>query len=306
MKALVIGGNGFIGSHLVDSLLAEGNQVRVLDKSMERYRAPLSAVDYHLGQFSDSFMLAEVLEDVDIVFHLACTTVPGTSNMDPAGDVQDNLIGTLKLLDQMHKKKVKRIVFLSSGGTVYGNPEQIPVPEGHPLRPRCSYGVVKVAIENYLHMYKELYNFSPIILRPSNPFGPRQGHLGVQGLIAAFLYKTLKQSPFIVWGDGNVVRDYLYINDLVDLICLAGHSKVEGTFNAASGVGYSVNEIISIIHEITEVQTSATYENSRSFDIQEIVLDIKTAQQVFGWSPQTSLREGIRKQWDWIKTQLKQ
>jgi UDP-glucose 4-epimerase len=306
MKSLIIGGNGFIGSHLVDSLLAAGDQVRVLDKSVERYRAPLSAVDYYLGLFSDSRILAEVLVGVDIVYHLACTTVPGTSNMDPAGDVQDNLMGTLSLLDQMHKNKVKRIVFLSSGGTVYGNSEQTPVSEEHPLRPLCSYGVVKVAIEKYLYMYQELYGFSPVILRPSNPFGPRQGHLGVQGLIATFLFKALKQEPFIVWGDGNIVRDYLYINDLVELIRLAGYSKVEGTFNAASGTGYSVNEVINIIREVTGLQPAVSYQNSRAFDIQNIVLDIKKAQQFFNWSPKTSLTDGIIKQWDWMKIQLKQ
>jgi len=301
VKALVTGGSGFIGSHLVDILLASGDEVVVLDRIPERYRQPMTEVDYRFGQFSDPFILAESLVDVDIVYHLASTTVPSTSNLDPAGDVQDNLVGTLRLLDQMMKSRVRRIVFLSSGGTVYGMPAKIPIPEDHMLRPLCSYGVVKVAIEDYLHMYQKLYGLSPVILRPSNPFGPRQGHLGVQGLIATLLYKALKGNPFVIWGDGSVVRDYLYIDDLVRLIRLAGCSDAEGTFNAGSGFGYSVNEVIAVIGEVMDVTPAVKYEAGRSFDIREVILDISKARVAFGWTPETSLRDGIRKQWLWMK-----
>lgn len=182
MKALVLGGCGFIGSHLVDRLLASGHKVRVLDRAPELYRAPIANVDYRFGDFADAPLLAEALEGIEVVYHLISTTVPPTSNLDPVADVEGNLINTLRLLQLMVQKNIPKIVFLSSGGTVYGIPETVPIPESHPLRPICSYGVVKVAIENYFQMFHQLHGLVYVVLRASNPYGERQGHAGVQGV----------------------------------------------------------------------------------------------------------------------------
>jgi UDP-glucose 4-epimerase len=300
MRALVLGGSGFIGSHLVDALLADGHRVRVFDKQPDRFREALNGVDYRFGSLSDVADLAEAMAGIDVVFHLVSTSVPSTSNLDPVADIQGNLVTAVQLLDQMRRLAVRRIVFLSSGGTVYGNPKVSPVVETHPLRPICSYGVVKVAIENYLFMYKDLYGIEPVVVRPSNPVGPRQGHIGVQGVIPTFLRRLLDDDPIEVWGDGSVVRDYLDITDLASLCVKAGDSDVVGIFNAGSGIGTSIREVLGIIESVTGRMTNVQYQPARSFDVQRIVLDSQLARRTFGWSPTIGLEESVRRLWDWL------
>lgn len=299
MKALVLGGNGFIGSHLVDVLLKAGHSVRVFDRYPERFRAPLPEVEYITGLFGDAFAMAEALAGADVVYHLVSTTLPGTSNLNPADDVRDNLVGTLALLEQMVKTGVKRIVYLSSGGTVYGNPESDPVTEDHPLRPICSYGVVKVAVEKYLFMFRQLYGLSPVVLRPSNAYGPRQGHLGVQGIMATFLGNVAAGKPLVVWGDGSIIRDYVYAADLARICLMAGESDFSGVFNVGSGRGNSVSEIIETIIRVTGEKPEIRYEPARRFDVHKVVLDISRIVQTYGWRPETVLEDGIAKQWQW-------
>lgn len=300
MKALVLGGCGFIGSHLVDGLLEAGHKVRVYDRAPELFRAPPPNVDYRFGDFSDAPSLAEALEGIEVVYHLISATVPSTSNLDPVADVQGNLINTLRLLQLMVQKGVNRIVFLSSGGTVYGRPEIVPIPESHPLRPICSYGVVKVAIENYLHMYQQLYGVQYVVLRASNPYGERQGHIGVQGVIGTFIRKILNDEPIEIWGDGNVVRDFIYVDDLVNVCVKAGVVGVSGIYNAGSGKGNSINEIVSILNDVSGKKITPIYKEGRGFDVPRVILNINRVCRDFGWEPNTNLNEGIRRNWVWV------
>jgi len=301
MKVLVLGGNGFIGSHVVDQLLAAGHKVRVFDRSPERYREPLKQVEYRLGRFDDTFQVAEALQGVDAVCHLISTTVPGTSNLDPVADVQSNLVNTLYLLEQMRKKGLRRILYLSSGGTVYGNPESSPISENHPLKPISSYGIVKVAIEKYLFMYQQLYGLQPVILRPSNPYGPRQGHAGVQGLIGTLLARAFSGETLEIWGDGSIVRDYMHVSDLARLCVVALEDNSCGVFNAGSGEGHSINQIIEMIRDLTGSELKVRYEEARSFDVKEVVLDISSAMQQFDWKPEVELSTGIREHMEWLR-----
>lgn len=303
MKVLVLGGNGFIGSHLVDELVASGHSVRVFDRFPEKFRPPRCEVDYRSGQFGDAFSMAEALQGVEVVYHLISTTVPGTSNLSPVADIRDNLIATVILLEQMMKMGIKRIIYLSSGGTVYGKPRELPIPVDHPLNPICSYGVVKVAIENYLFMYQELYGLRPTIIRPSNPFGPRQGHDGVQGVIATFITKMLHGETLTVWGDGSIVRDYLFVTDLAKLCLMVGETDFTGVYNAGYGKGLSVSGAIDMISEVIGIRASVTYQSSRSFDIQEVVLDNSRSETTFGWSPKISIEQGIATHWKWITSE---
>jgi UDP-glucose 4-epimerase len=304
MKVLVLGGCGFIGSHLVDDLLAAGHKVRVFDRAAELYRAPLVNVDYRFGDFSDSAYLAEALEGVEVVYHLISTTVPSTSNLDPVGDIQSNLINTVRLLQLMLQKNIKRIVYLSSGGTVYGIPEISPIPESHPLRPICSYGVVKVAIENYLQMFHQLHGLEYVVLRASNPYGERQGHLGVQGVIGTFMRKILTDEPIEIWGDGSVVRDFIYVSDLTALAVLAGNSKLSGTYNAGSGQGHSINELISSISGVIHREIHPLYKASRGYDVPSVILDISAAKQHFEWQPAMGWEMGIEITWNWMRNEF--
>jgi len=299
MNTLVLGGNGFIGSHLVDELLASGHSVRVFDRFPEKYRPPISNVDYRTGNFGDAFSMAEALQGIDVVFHLISTTVPGTSNLNPVADINDNLISTVVLLDQMIKIGIKRIVYLSSGGTVYGKPNIIPIPENHPLNPICSYGVVKVAIENYLKMYQELYGLQPTIIRPSNPFGPRQGHDGVQGVIATFISKLFHNHPIKVWGDGSIIRDYMSVTDLVRLCVITSEMNYCDIFNAGSGNGVSVTEIIELLTEVSGHSPLISYEIGRAFDVKEVVLDISNTKSITGWNPTVDFAAGLLQHWNW-------
>jgi UDP-glucose 4-epimerase len=300
MNVLVLGGNGFIGSHLVDALLRKGVRVRVFDRSADCHNRMHSNIEYHIGSFNDSAQMAEALQDIDLVYHLISTSVPSTSNLDPVADIKGNLIGTVQLLQQMVQLNVKRILYLSSGGTVYGNPSVENVSEKHPLRPICSYGVIKVAIENYIHMFEQLYGIEPIVLRPSNPYGPRQGHVGVQGVIPTFLKRLIDHEPIQIWGDGSVVRDYLYIDDLISLCIKAGFSEGTGTFNAGSGIGYSLNELLSVIQKISGEKLDVKYLAGRSFDVKKITLDIENAQNEFSWKPEISIEDGIAMYWNWL------
>ncbi len=299
MKVLVLGGCGFIGSHLVDDLLVAGHKVHVFDRSPELYRAPLANVDYFFGDFSDSPLLAEALEGVDVVYHLISTTVPSTSNLDPISDVQGNLINMLRLLQLMVQKKINKIVYLSSGGTVYGIPDVVPIPETHPLCPICSYGVVKVAIENYLQMFHHLHGLEYIVLRASNPYGERQGHVGVQGVIGTFMRKLLADEPIEIWGDGSVVRDFIYVGDLAELCVRACDHKVNGIFNVGSGAGNSINDIVSTLVSVTGKQMVPIYKSGRGYDVQRVVLDVQRAINTFGWIPKVGLAEGISRSWLW-------
>lgn len=301
MKVLVIGGTGFIGSHVCDCLLKHNHEIRVLSRKLESFRAPLSGVEYVLGDFADTFVLSEALSGIDCVIHLVSSTVPGTSNINPIADITTNLLPTVNLLELMRDLSVPRLVFVSSGGTVYGNPDVVPVPESHPLRPLCSYAVVKIAIENYLTMYQHLYGVSSVILRASNPYGPRQERLRVQGLIATFLSRIANKQPIEIWGDGEIVRDYFYVSDLADLCVAAMERSVSGIFNAGSGKGVSIKDIITLLPEITGTQPDVKYLPGRNFDIKNVYLDITEARKTYSWSPQVSVPEGISKHWQWIK-----
>jgi UDP-glucose 4-epimerase len=203
----------------------------------------------------------------------------------------------------MQSLGILRLLFLSSGGTVYGIPETIPIPENHPLRPINSYGIVKVAIEHYLEMYRRTRGLSPVIIRASNPYGPRQAHVGVQGVISTFLRRVKAGEAIEVWGDGNILRDYVHVADLAALCVTAVSGSVEGTFNAGSGAGVTVNEIIARVVEATGIAVVPVYKPGRAIDVPRSVLDVRRAEEVFGWRAKTGLRDGIAETWDWLGTQ---
>jgi len=302
MNCLLLGGNGFIGSHLVDKILAEGHRVRVFDKYEEHYRKPLAAVDYRYGDFGNRGLLMEALTDMDIVFHLISTTLPKTSNDDPAFDVQSNVIETLFLLEQCVTRKIKKIIFISSGGTIYGKPSILPISENSPVDPECSYGITKLTIEKYLALFNRLYGLEYTILRPSNVYGSRQNPEGIQGAVSVFLGKVARCLPIQIWGDGNVVRDYVYIDDLVDAVSNAANIKtLDRIFNIGSGKGVSLNEIIEVIHQVTKRDVSVEYQAKRTFDVPEIYLDVSRAHQQLNWSTTMSLEDGIKRTWDFIQ-----
>lgn len=301
MRVLVLGGNGFIGSHVVDKLLREGHSVRVFDKNEEHYRRALPGVDYHLGEFGNRGLLSEALNGIDVVVHLISTTLPKTSNDDPVFDVQSNVIETLFLLEQCVANKIKKIIFTSSGGTVYGVPQSVPVLEESQTNPICSYGICKLTIEKYLELFRQLHNLDYVIIRPSNPFGRRQNPFGIQGAIPVFLGKILRNEPIQIWGTGDVVRDYIYVEDLVDaLYCAINSTTPSRVFNIGYGKGHSLSDLLAVMKSVTGRNLTVTYTKSRSYDVPEIYLDITRASKELNWEPSTSLVQGIRRTWDFV------
>lgn len=303
MKILVIGGCGFIGSHVVDTLCARGHALRVLDRNPERFRPPLPDVEYIIHDLVQAPLPPAALADVEAVIHLASTTVPATSNLDPGADIAQNLIPTVHLIEAMRRQGTRRLVFLSSGGTVYGVPESDPIPESHPLNPVSSYGIVKLAIEKYLEMEHQLHGLSYVALRASNPYGPRQGRTGVQGVIGTYLWRYLRNEPIEVWGDGSVVRDFLHVSDLAELCARAVLSPENGVFNAGSGEGTSIAQIVEIIGRIVGQQVAPTYRPGRSFDVPRVVLDVIRAETAFDWQRKIPLVQGIEDTWGWVRQQ---
>lgn len=302
MKVLVLGGCGFIGSHVVDSLLAKGLKVRVFDRGPERFRPPIPQVEYVHADFRDLTTILDTLTDIDVVMHLVSATVPGTAALDPQADVRDNLVPTISLLEAMSKSKVRKLVYISSGGTVYGIPETVPTKETNPLRPVSAYGIVKVAIEQYIQLYAREREIAATILRPSNPYGPRQGHTGLQGVVGTFLQRALNDEPIQVWGDGSVVRDYLYVSDLADLCARCTVSDTTGIFNAGYGEGLTINEVIDQIRATTGKVVPVTYLEGRKLDVPVSILDIAAARKSFGWSPGTNFVTGVASHWEWLKS----
>jgi UDP-glucose 4-epimerase len=302
MHILVIGGCGFIGSHIVDELILSGHIVSVLDHGNEQFRPPHDNVIYYHRDILSPGILNKAINTVDAVVHAASSTVPASSSLDPHVDVESNLIGMIRLLECMRQAGKNRIIFLSSGGTVYGKPTILPVPEDHHLNPQCSYAVVKIAMEHYVNIYANLHGFKATIIRPANPYGPRQSLSGIQGVIASFTEKVLRNEPLPLIGTGDVIRDFFHVKDLAKFCSIVINSGKTGIFNAGSGHGTSILEIIQILEDIHTSPVTIRQMDSRAFDIPAVVMDIQKARQELDWQPKISLHEGMTDYYHWLKT----
>ena len=306
MRCLVIGGRGFIGSHLVDSLLARGYRVRCFDRpnlvSLSDKLVANENFELFEGDLVSESDVIKALADCEVCFHLACTTLPNSSNLDPVFDVESNVLGTIRLLTHAKDLRLKKVVFVSSGGTVYGIPKELPIPESHPTDPTCSYGISKLVIEKYLNLFRQLHQLNYIVLRISNPYGERQRTVASQGVVAVFLGKILRGEVVDIWGDGSVVRDYVHIDDVVSAFLASLESEIQqGVFNIGSGRGMSLNEVIDTIERVTGRTAVRRYLPSRSFDIPISVLCVEKARIELGWSAQIEFEDGLRRFSTWLE-----
>jgi len=298
MQCVVFGGGGFIGSAVVDQLLSEGHSVRVFAQASTRPYRSFSGgecIEWVTGDFLEKDSVKKAVEGAEVIIHLVSTTLPKNSNDNPAYDVQTNLLATLNLLDIMVEKKIKKIIFVSSGGTVYGRPHVVPISEEHVTNPLVSYGITKLAIEKYLLLYKELHGLQPIIFRVSNPFGHRQPTTKEQGAVSIFINKALKGEAIEIWGDGTVTRDFIYIDDLARAFAAAIQYQGEkNLFNIGSGKGATLNELVDTLESVLNRPIKRKHIESRNFDVPLSVLDISLAGRELGWKPNTSLKDGIK------------
>jgi len=298
-RSLVLGGKGFIGSHLVEALLREGADVTVFDRANIpplNDAATAARARWVDGDFTSDADVGAAMEGCEICYHLVSTTLPSSSNADPVFDVETNIAGTIRLLNHAVRLGVKKVVFISSGGTVYGVPRTVPISEDHPTNPISSYGITKLTIEKYLHLYRTLHGLDYTVLRLSNPFGERQRAHASQGAVAVFMGKVLRGEKIEIWGDGSVVRDYIYIGDAVRAMVLAArYQGDERTFNIGSGVGISLNQILDGIEQVTGLKADRRYTAARAFDVPVSVLATDRAKKALGWTPAMPFLDGLRR-----------
>lgn len=302
---LVLGGNGFIGTHLTHALLAAGMRVRVFDRPLTLTSAIPTGqrLEYFGGDFGNREDIASAMRGCNVVFHLLSTTLPQSSNDNPPYDIETNVVSTLQLLELAKQQSIKKIIFCSSGGTIYGVPEYTPIPESHPNDPLCAYGIGKLTIEKYLKLYSILYGLDYCILRVANPYGEGQSPLRRQGALAVFSYKALLNEPIEIWGDGSVVRDYLYVGDVANAFLKAmTHAGSQRVFNIGSGQGHSLDQLLAELEAHLGRPVERTYLAGRNFDTPVNVLDITRARVELGWIPTTTLDVGIARTCNWIKS----
>lgn len=308
MKSLLFGGGGFIGSAIADRLLQDGHRVRIFEQTrIEPYRKFHSheKIEWITGDWLNIRDVTDALDGVDTVFHMVCTTLPGSSNDDPIYDVQTNIVGTLQMLNVMVATRVPKIIFISSGGTVYGTPVYVPVDEKHPTEPGVSYGITKLAIEKYLLIYQKFHGIRAIILRAANPYGERQRIKSAQGVVGVFIYRALRGMPIEIWGDGSVIRDYLYIGDLAEASVKAlSYFGKESVFNVGSGSGTSLNELIDLLEDVLGKNIIRRYHPARSIDVAVNVLSNRLIARELGWKPQVLLRDGLLRTVAWINDEF--
>lgn len=301
-KCLIFGGTGFLGMNLCRMLRAEGYEVTVYGHdSLHAARMKTYFPDIRLvcGNFAETESFDSFIQGMDIIFHLISTTKP--SNRDVMAEFTTNVLPTIRLLEACRKKHV-RLIYFSSGGTVYGVPRYLPIDEGHRTEPISAYGIHKLAVEKCIEYYGRTYGMDYQICRISNPYGAWQDAHGSQGAVAIFLAKALQGETVELWGDGSVIRDYLDVDDLMDGICtLLSYRGDTRVFNFGSGNGTSLKELLYKIQRVTGRPVSVRRLEGRIQDVPANVLDIAQPQKELGWKPQTTLEAGLRKMiamWD--------
>lgn len=303
---LVLGGGGFLGSHLVEALREAGFPTRIFCKpnSSPAFRGGDShEVEIFTGDFVTGAGVAEALEGAAFVFHCIGTTVPANSVVDPVFDVETNVVPTIRLLGKCVQQGVRRILFPSSGGVLYGRASE-PVSEESPTLPACSYGITKLANEKYLHLFRELHGLDYTVLRISNLYGERQTGKFNQGAVAIFLRNIREDRPVHLWGDGAIVRDFVYVRDVARAFLKAMEGPPGQIFNVGTGQGTALSELVRTIEQVTGRRARITQEPGRPFDLPYSVLDIQKVRRVLGWEPRTALPEGIRATWAWLNQKI--
>lgn len=308
-KCLILGGAGFIGANLIAELLKFDYEVRIFDvkgfsrKNIHEFEDKIEIFE---GDFSDFDQLKLAIKDIDYIYHLISTTIPSSSIDNLYLDTQTNLLPTLSLLQLIKDNSIKKVIFLSSGGTVYGVPTEIPIKECHPTNPINSYGITKKTIEDYFKLYNRLWNIDVCIFRLSNPYGEKQNPKGVQGVIPVFLHKAINHEVIDVWGDGSVIRDYIHINDVSAIMVKAlSIDTPEIIYNLGSGTGTSLNDILNHIKQYLEPNLNVNYSEGRIFDVPVNVLDITRLKDRFLIEKFIKINDGIDSLHSYLKKNSK-
>lgn len=292
---LLLGGNGFIGIHLCRRLV---HQYKVIIYTEMPFLPEdlQGKVDITNGNFILEERFEHLIERVDVVFHLISTTGPSDSTAALSQEMKQNIFPTVRLLEALKAKQEVLFVFFSSGGTVYGDSLHMPIPESMPLHPLCSYGVQKATLEMYIQMYGALYGLKYLILRPSNPYGLGQNPNRKQGIIPIFVKNVLSGNSISIWGDGLNVRDYIFMEDMLDAVEKLLQANISNQiYNIGSGYGYTIMQVLELIGKYTgkdarEIQ----FFPPRVCDVRYNILDVSKLQNDLGWKPKVSITDGIK------------
>jgi len=295
VKTLVTGGAGFIASNVVDAYVEAGHQVVVVDNLSSGNRANLNpaATLYEVDIRSDDLLDVLSKERPEVVNHHAAHIDVRRSVADPLYDASINIQGSINLLEACRKTGVRKVIYISSGGAMYGEPEYLPCDEAHPVKPLSPYGASKHTVEHYCHMYRENFGLSYTILRYPNVYGVRQDPYGEAGVIAIFTEKMLKGQPVTIYGTGEQERDFIYVGDCVtaNLLSLQGGDGRE--YNLGWGIGTTINEIYQELKVATGYSLDANYGEAKTGETFRIYLDTTRIRQELNWAPAVPLREGI-------------
>src|SRR3990167_4859332 len=304
MNILVTGGAGFIGSNVADRFIKEGYQVIVADNLITGKLRNLNAkAKFYKIDIRDREGLESIFKEnkIDIINHHAAQMDVRKSVDDPIYDADVNILGSLNLLQLAVKHKIKKIIFASTGGAVYGEQDYFPADEKHPPNPLSPYGISKLALEKYLYFYKMTYNLNSTILRYANVYGPRQDPHGEAGVVAIFTRKLLKGEQPLINGDGMQTRDFVYVGDVVRANCLALSHNDGGVFNIGTGREVHIKKLLKELVNIVGVNVGEGYGHPKSGEQKRSAIDFEKAKKEFGWSPQVFLEEGLRHTVDYFK-----
>jgi UDP-glucose 4-epimerase len=302
-KCLKLGANRFIGSHLVDTLVEKGHTVKAFDRFGDRPVNFTSDTNVELisGNFLNRSDLANALSDVEYVFHFISTTTPATAENDPLIDIETNIRMSVELLEECVKAQVKKFIFASTGGAIYGDLDSGgPIDESANPQPVSPYAIGKLTIEHYMRYFNRKFGLPVLTYRISNPYGERHSPVNRQGVIPIFLHHIVKDEPITVLGDGTMVRDYLYVKDVADLIGASFESATQPLYNLGSGHGVSVNELVETIRRVTDKELKVENRPKPRTFVQTIVLDTSRFKSEFSLEPKTSLEDGIKKTWEYV------
>jgi UDP-glucose 4-epimerase len=296
-RVLILGGTGFIGSRVAFALQKLGMTVVLFGRQQSPDWARAAGLTCIQGDVRDRESVYRAVAGCAVVCHSVSSTVPGTAESDPDRNIAENLVPMADLLENMRLAGCRRIVFMSSGGTVYGNAQNFPTRETEPLLPIGSYGRVKVACEGLIDAYKRSHGFEALVLRPGNPVGPGHHANDAYGLVPAFIKKISTQEVVEVRGDGSATRDYFHVDDLARLVAMALERDIWGTFNAGTGVSTSIKQMIEIIEHVVGRQARVSYHPKLKHEVDQSVLDVTEAKTQIGWVAQKSVEEAVRGVW---------
>lgn len=297
MKILVTGGAGFIGSHVVDAMVAAGHEVVVVDDLSTGNPSNLNkaATFYELDIRSPQLREIFEREKPEVVNHHAAQIDVRRSVADPNFDAEVNILGSLRLLELAREFKVRKVIYISSGGAIYGEPDYLPCDEKHPVRPLAPYGASKYAGELYLHMYKEVHGLDYTVLRYANVYGPRQDPHGEAGVVAIFTGQMLGGKPVTINGSGEQMRDFIYVADCARANVLVLNQGGGGAYNLGSGVGTSINQVFANLKSVTQYEKDPMHGSPKAGETFKIYLDSQLASTDLNWRPQVPLQEGLKR-----------